>query len=102
MERSTAGIFIGPCAIPSLTFARSLLSLGTMSDSAPESTLPYPPVHKDKKFVILSDWLVCYKRCLKRGVLNSLNAVFVGMVQSRHTTLMIVSTTRVENRAALS
>ncbi|EIM89227.1 uncharacterized protein STEHIDRAFT_52744 [Stereum hirsutum FP-91666 SS1] len=23
---------------------------------APESTLPYPPVHKDKKFVVLSDW----------------------------------------------
>ncbi|KAK0220624.1 HAD-like domain-containing protein [Armillaria fumosa] len=27
-----------------------------MSDSAPASTLPYPPVHKDKKFVVLSDW----------------------------------------------
>ncbi|PCH35181.1 hypothetical protein WOLCODRAFT_139782 [Wolfiporia cocos MD-104 SS10] len=26
------------------------------SDSAPESTLPYPPIHKDKKFVVLSDW----------------------------------------------
>lgn len=25
-------------------------------DDAPESTLPYPPVHKDKKFVVLSDW----------------------------------------------
>ncbi|KAF8878715.1 HAD-like domain-containing protein [Infundibulicybe gibba] len=24
--------------------------------AAPESTLPYPPVHKDKKFVVLSDW----------------------------------------------
>ncbi|KAH6918183.1 HAD-like domain-containing protein [Coprinopsis sp. MPI-PUGE-AT-0042] len=23
---------------------------------APESTLPYPPIHKDKKFVVLSDW----------------------------------------------
>ncbi|KAF8069232.1 HAD-like domain-containing protein [Lyophyllum atratum] len=22
----------------------------------PQSTLPYPPVHKDKKFVVLSDW----------------------------------------------
>lgn len=32
-----------------------------MSEPAPESTLPYPPVHKDKKFVVLSDWLVpCY------------------------------------------
>jgi len=25
-------------------------------DTAPESTLPYPPVHKDKKFVVLTDW----------------------------------------------
>jgi len=27
-----------------------------MSRAIPESTLPYPPVHKDKKFVVLSDW----------------------------------------------
>jgi len=27
-----------------------------MTEDAPESTLPYPPVHKDKKFVVLSDW----------------------------------------------
>ncbi|KAJ3508804.1 hypothetical protein NLJ89_g5552 [Agrocybe chaxingu] len=28
-----------------------------MSDpSAPESTLPYPPIHEDKKFIVLSDW----------------------------------------------
>jgi len=25
---------------------------------APESTLPYPPIHTDKKFVVLSDWSV--------------------------------------------
>jgi hypothetical protein len=25
---------------------------------APESTLPYPPIHTDKKFVVLSDWFV--------------------------------------------
>ncbi|KDR79886.1 hypothetical protein GALMADRAFT_242000 [Galerina marginata CBS 339.88] len=25
-------------------------------DLAPESTLPYPPIHLDKKFVVLSDW----------------------------------------------
>jgi hypothetical protein len=25
-------------------------------ESTPESTLPYPPIHKDKKFVVLSDW----------------------------------------------
>jgi len=29
-----------------------------MSDTneIPKSTLPYPPIHKDKKFVVLSDW----------------------------------------------
>jgi len=27
-----------------------------MTESAPESTLPYPPIHKDKKFIVLSDW----------------------------------------------
>jgi hypothetical protein len=32
----------------------------TMTDSTPESTLPYPPIHKDKKFVVLSDWLVSF------------------------------------------
>lgn len=26
------------------------------SEPAPVSTLPYPPIHKDKKFVVLSDW----------------------------------------------
>ncbi|KAI0253964.1 HAD-like domain-containing protein [Lactifluus subvellereus] len=25
-------------------------------DTPPESTLPYPPIHQDKKFVVLSDW----------------------------------------------
>lgn len=25
---------------------------------APHSTLPYPPLHTNKKFVILSDWCV--------------------------------------------
>jgi len=25
-------------------------------DAAPESTLPYPPVYEDKKFVVLTDW----------------------------------------------
>ena len=24
----------------------------------PESTLPYPPIHTDKKFVVLTDWSV--------------------------------------------
>ncbi|KAJ7860013.1 hypothetical protein B0H13DRAFT_1901185 [Mycena leptocephala] len=27
------------------------------ADSIPESTLPYPPVYKDKRFVVLSDYL---------------------------------------------
>ncbi|KAH9478598.1 Pdp3-interacting factor 1 [Psilocybe cubensis] len=27
-----------------------------MSEQAPESTLPYPPLHQDKKFIVLSDW----------------------------------------------
>ncbi|KAJ7478894.1 HAD-like domain-containing protein [Mycena latifolia] len=27
-----------------------------MADAIPESTLPYPPVYKDKRFVVLSDW----------------------------------------------
>ncbi|KAK2461118.1 hypothetical protein APHAL10511_006645 [Amanita phalloides] len=26
------------------------------TDGAPESTLPYPPLHTDKRFVVLSDW----------------------------------------------
>ncbi|KAF7289848.1 hypothetical protein MIND_01359200 [Mycena indigotica] len=30
----------------------------TSSDAIPESTLPYPPVYKDKRFVVLSDWFV--------------------------------------------
>ncbi|KAJ8454589.1 hypothetical protein ONZ51_g12940 [Trametes cubensis] len=32
--------------------------MATNVDPAPQSTLPYPPIHKDKKFVVLSDWLV--------------------------------------------
>ncbi|KAF7300548.1 hypothetical protein HMN09_00939700 [Mycena chlorophos] len=27
-----------------------------LADAIPESMLPYPPVYKDKKFVVLSDW----------------------------------------------
>ncbi|KAI1789215.1 HAD-like domain-containing protein [Ganoderma leucocontextum] len=30
--------------------------MATNVDPAPKSTLPYPPIHKDKKFVVLSDW----------------------------------------------
>jgi len=28
----------------------------SQDDTAPESTLPYPPVYKEKKFVVLTDW----------------------------------------------
>lgn len=28
------------------------------TEAPPESTLPYPPIHTDKRFVVLSDWLV--------------------------------------------
>ncbi|TFK19354.1 hypothetical protein FA15DRAFT_674514 [Coprinopsis marcescibilis] len=31
--------------------------MASSNDSdAPKSTLPYPPIHKDKRFVVLSDW----------------------------------------------
>ncbi|KAI0823489.1 HAD-like domain-containing protein [Trametes gibbosa] len=30
--------------------------MATNVDPAPKSTLPYPAIHKDKKFVVLSDW----------------------------------------------
>lgn len=26
--------------------------------TTPESTLPYPPIHEDKQFIVLSDWSV--------------------------------------------
>ena len=35
-----------------------LEQMATNVDPAPQSTLPYPPIHKDKKFVVLSDWSV--------------------------------------------
>lgn len=37
------------------------------SEPAPESTLPYPPIHKDKKFVVLSDWLVASSSRMPSG-----------------------------------
>ena len=30
--------------------------MGNEVEIAPESTLPYPPLHTGKKFVALSDW----------------------------------------------
>ncbi|KAJ3544665.1 hypothetical protein NMY22_g2699 [Coprinellus aureogranulatus] len=35
-----------------------MTSAQTAVDAAPESTLPYPPIHRDKRFVVLSDWYV--------------------------------------------
>lgn len=32
--------------------------MSTTIEEAPLSTMPYPPLHQDKKFVVLSDWLV--------------------------------------------
>lgn len=32
--------------------------MSTNTEEAPLSTMPYPPLHQDKKFVVLSDWLV--------------------------------------------
>lgn len=33
------------------------------TEEAPKSTLPYPPIHKDKKFVVLSDWCAHLLSC---------------------------------------
>lgn len=41
------------CIILSESDTRKAMS---KDDTAPESTLPYPPVYKDKKFVVLTDW----------------------------------------------
>ncbi|OBZ65635.1 Pdp3-interacting factor 1 [Grifola frondosa] len=38
------------------------------ADAAPASTLPYPPIHRDKKFVVLSDWLVGPQHVLSSAV----------------------------------
>lgn len=36
-----------------------IFSMASQADaSAPESTLPYPPLYKDAPFVVLSDWSV--------------------------------------------
>jgi len=32
------------------------MTIQDVTVTAPKSTLPYPPIHKDKKFVVLSDW----------------------------------------------
>ena len=58
----------------------------------PESTLPYPPIHTDKKFVVLSDWLVCIFRRWPH-MMNSLSiSCFnaTGMALSPHMIPMIV------------
>lgn len=30
--------------------------MATELEEAPQSVLPYPPIHRGKKFVVLSDW----------------------------------------------
>ena len=39
------------------SFISKQLTTTKMSD-VPESALPYPPIHTDKKFVVLTDWSV--------------------------------------------
>lgn len=46
-----------------MKFNVRLEDMASNVDSAPKSTLPYPPIHKDKKFVVLSDWLVNLPVC---------------------------------------
>jgi hypothetical protein len=45
-----------------ILYHRATISTYIMGDAVnmPESTLPYPPLHLDKKFVVLTDWLVLF------------------------------------------
>jgi len=52
------------------------------AEITPESTLPYPPIHTDKEFVVLSDWLVCIFR--HSVVRDELTLFFVSMRQGWH------------------
>lgn len=61
-----------------------------MGDIAPESTLPYPPVHVDKKFVVLSDWYVFFAY-LHSSMILLINDRDKGMARSRTTIPMTVS-----------
>lgn len=42
--------------VVSLLFESDSRKAMSTGETAPESTLPYPPVHNDKKFVVLTDW----------------------------------------------
>jgi hypothetical protein len=74
---------------------QSCLNKTTMAaEIAPESTLPYPPIHTDKKFVVLSDWLVCILRRSFILVVRDELSIFcfnaTGMALSPHMIPMIV------------
>jgi hypothetical protein len=53
--------------------------------SAPHSTLPYPPIHTDKKFVALSDWCA-----LRSFVMHIETGYRLGMARSLQEIPMIV------------
>ncbi|KAF8586623.1 hypothetical protein K439DRAFT_1408551 [Ramaria rubella] len=55
----------------------------------PHSTLPYPPVHKDKKFVILSDWDGTITTCDSNDYLT--DHLGFGREKRRHGNLEILS-----------
>lgn len=59
--------------------------------SAPESTLPYPPIHRDKRFVVLSDWCVEPPPRVWAGGLADLHRLrLLGMARSPRMIPMIV------------
>ncbi|KAI0367417.1 hypothetical protein BV20DRAFT_1045630 [Pilatotrama ljubarskyi] len=58
--------------------------MATTVDPAPQSTLPYPPIHKDKKFVVLSDWDgTITNRDSNDCECSILNAIFSGSMRAR-------------------
>lgn len=56
-----------------------------LEQPVPESTLPYAPLHVDKKFIVLSDWFD-----LKSGLIYTNSSNTTGMAQSRPLIRMIV------------
>jgi hypothetical protein len=63
----------------------------SQDDTAPESTLPYPPVHNDKKFVVLTDWYAFVVHFRSRCHLSLDYPSIIGTARSRHMTRTIVS-----------
>lgn len=47
--------------------------------AAPASALPYPPIHKDKKFVVLSDW---YAHLVHLFTITHRHRIAAGMARS--------------------